>query len=55
MAYEVTDKGDVVIRDCQTNNIYSVNDIVDLVNNIRITRTDNLELKKGILDAVEDN
>lgn len=55
MVYEVDSKGSVVIRDCQTNDVYSVANIVDLVNNIRITRTDNLELKKGILDAVEDN
>lgn len=55
MVYEVTSKGNIIIRDCQTNDVYSVGDIVHLVNNIRLTRTDNLELKKGILDAVEDN
>jgi hypothetical protein len=53
MAYEVDSKGKVTIRDCQTNRTYKVEDIVDQVNAISITRTDNLELRKGILDAVE--
>lgn len=54
MVYEVNNNGNVVIRDCQTNTVYSVEDIVDSVDNIRITRTDNLELKKGVLNAVAD-
>lgn len=54
MAYEVNKDGSVVIRDCQTNRVYSVNDIASLVNNITITRTDNLELRKGILNAVKE-
>lgn len=53
MVYEVNNKGKVTIRDCQTNRTYRVEDIVDQVNAISITRTDNLELRKGILDAVE--
>lgn len=53
MVYEVDNKGKVTIRDCQTNRTYRVEDIVDQVNAISITRTDNLELRKGILDAVE--
>lgn len=53
MVYEVDSKGKVTIRDCQTNKKYNVEDIVDRVNAISITRTDNLELRKGILDAVE--
>lgn len=53
MVYEVDSKGKVTIRDCQTNKKYNVEDIVDKVNAISITRTDNLELRKGILDAVE--
>lgn len=53
MVYEVDGKGKVTIRDCQTNKTYSVESIVDHVNAISITRTDNLELRKGILDAVE--
>ena len=54
MVYEVNDNGAVVIRDCQTNNVYDVGDIAGLVNHISITRTDNLELRKGIMNAVVD-
>ena len=54
MAYEVDAKGVVRIRDCQTNRVYQVSDLTDKVKNIIITRTDNLELKKSILNAVED-
>lgn len=53
MVYEVDSKGKVTIRDCQTNKKYTVESIVKHVNGISITRTDNLELRKGILDAVE--
>lgn len=55
MVYEVDGKGNVIIRDCQTNKKYTVESIVEHVNAISITRTDNLELRKGILDAVEPN
>lgn len=55
MVYEVDSKGKVTIRDCQTNKKYTVESIVKHVNGISITRTDNLELRKGILDAVESN
>lgn len=55
MVYEVDGKGNVTIRDCQTNKKYTVDAIVEHVNAISITRTDNLELRKGILDAVEQN
>lgn len=55
MVYEVDSKGEVTIRDCQTNKKYTVESIVKHVNGISITRTDNLELRKGILDAVESN
>lgn len=53
MVYEVDSKGEVTIRDCQTNKKYTVDSIVKHVSGISITRTDNLELRKGILDAVE--
>lgn len=55
MVYEVNNKGEITIRDCQTNDIYRMEDIVGVVDHITITRTDNLTLKKGILKAVEDN
>ena len=55
MAYEVDGTGKVTIRDCQTNTVYRVEDIVDSVSRIAITRTDNLKLKKDIVKAVEEN
>lgn len=55
MAYEVDKSGKVKIRDCQTNDVYDVEDIVGSVSRISITRTDNLKLKKGVLKAVEGN
>lgn len=55
MVYEVDGKGKVTIRDCQTNTIRTLDDLVKQVSGISITRTDNLELRKGILDAVESN
>ena len=55
MAYDIDETGKVYIRDCQTNNTYRLEDIVDSVSRISITRTDNLKLKKGVLKAVESN
>lgn len=55
MIYEVDSKGKITIRDCQTNSVHRVEELVGIVNKITITRTDNLELKEGILKCVEDN
>ena len=55
MVYEVDGKVKVTIRDCQTNTVRTLDDLVKQVSGISITRTDNLELRKGILDAVESN
>jgi len=55
MVYEVDKKGKVQIRDCQTNRIYNIEDVVDSVSRISITRTDNLEMQKEILKCVEAN
>ena len=55
MVYEVLDNGGVIIRDSQVNQVYNMSDLVGLVNQITITRTDNLKLKKDILKTVEDN
>lgn len=55
MMYEVLDNGGVIIRDSQVDRVYNMSDLVGLVDKITITRTDNLKLKKSILDTVEDN
>lgn len=55
MVYEVDKKGEITIRDCQINRSYKLDDIVDVVNNISITRTDNLKLKKNVVNCVETN
>lgn len=55
MAYDIDENGKVRVRDCQTNTVYNLEDIVDSVSHISITRTDNLKLKKGVLSAVEGN
>ena len=55
IVYEVNSKGKVVIRDSQTNDTYSLEELAPNVKKVRITRTDNLKLKKGILGAVTEN
>lgn len=54
MVYEVRGNS-VIIRDCQTNKTYTPDEIGRSANQVTITRTDNLKLKKGILKTVEDN
>ena len=53
--YEVDKKGKVTIRDSQTYDEYSLDELAPYVKKVRITRTDNLQLKEGILDAVVTN
>lgn len=56
MVYETNAKGKVTIRDCQTNDTYTVQDIVDMgVSDVFYMRTDNLELSENILDTFEEN
>ena len=58
MIYEVDGKGKVTVRDAQTNRVYDLSEFESgshAVNRIAITRTDNLKLKKGILNVVENN
>lgn len=55
IVYEVNSKGKVVIRDSQTNDTYSLEELAPKVKKVRIARTDNLKLKKGILGAVTEN
>lgn len=58
IVYEVNKDGKVIIRDSQTWDEYELDELANRVDKVRFCRTDNLELKKGILDAVktdEDN
>ena len=55
IVYDVDDKGKVTIRDSQTCDEYGLDELASRVSKVRICRTDNLELKEGILNAVEAN
>ena len=55
IVYEVDKKGNVTIRDSQTYDAYSLDELAHSVNKVRISRTDNLRLKENILDAVTIN
>lgn len=55
IVYEVNNKGNVVIRDSQTYDEYSLDELADRVKRVQIVRTDNLQVKKDILNAVETN
>lgn len=55
MAYETDDKGNISILDCQTNEYVDLDELSDYVDEAYIVRTDNLNLKRGVLDAVEEN
>lgn len=55
IVYEVGIKGKVVIRDSQTLDEYTLDELAPKVKKVRIARTDNLQLKKGILGAVKEN
>lgn len=53
MAWEITD-GEVLIRDCQTNDIYTIEQITPYTNTTVVFRTDNVDLNPEILDCVEN-
>ena len=55
IVYEVDTKGEITIRDSQTYDEYSLDELANRVNSIQMVRTDNLSLKEGILDAVTSN
>ena len=55
IVYEVDSKGKVTIRDSQTYDEYSVDELASRVNYVTVTRTDNLKLKKEILNTVKPN
>lgn len=52
MAYEVTN-GEVIIRDCQVNEKFSLDAVVMVSDEVHYYRTDNLELTDKILKAVK--
>lgn len=54
--YEVNNDGKVIIRDSQTYDEYSLDELAGRVSRVRICRTDNLKLKNSsILNAVKTN
>lgn len=55
MAYEVDSKGKVHILDPQTNSVVDEDKLPDLISYANYARTDNLKLKKGVLDTVAPN
>lgn len=55
IVYEVDLSGNVIIRDSQTYDEYSLDELAHNVSQVQITRTDNLELKEEILSAVRPN
>lgn len=55
IVYEVDNKGKITIRDSQTYDEYSLDELAPRVKKVRIARTDNLQLKEGILGAVTTN
>lgn len=55
IVYEVNKNGSVTIRDSQTYDVYSLDEIANNVQKVRISRTDNLQLKEDILAAVVPN
>lgn len=56
MAYEIDSTGRAIIRDCQVNKTYTVEEIVSKgVSDVMYMRTDNLELNEKILNTVERN
>lgn len=55
IVYEVDKSGEITIRDSQTYDEYGLDELADRVSRVRICRTDNLQLKEGILGAVTTN
>lgn len=48
------ENGEVVIRDCQTNNIYNLDRYTDIIDDFSYIRTDNLELNDEIYKTVRN-
>lgn len=55
IVYEVDNSGKVTIRDSQTYDKYDVSELANKVGRVRICRTDNLQVKPSIKNAVETN
>lgn len=57
MTYEINSNGKAIVRDCQTNDTYKTDGDFDVIarntGHAEIVRTDNLELRKEILDNVK--
>lgn len=55
IVYEVDNSGKVTIRDSQTYDKYDTSELASKVSSVSITRTDNLQVKKDITNAVVEN
>lgn len=55
IVYEVDVNGKVTIRDSQTYDEYDLSELASKVSQVRICRTDNLQLKEDILKTVRPN
>lgn len=55
VAYTVGENNEVTVRDTQSNDTYTLNDLIERSDYIRYTRTDNLELTEECLEYVTDN
>lgn len=55
MAYETDANGKATIIDCQTNEYVNFDKLAQSSTDVYFVRTDHLELKKGVLEAVEKN
>lgn len=55
IVYEVDNAGKVTIRDSQTYDKYDVSELASRVSTVQITRTDNLQVKRDITNAVTTN
>lgn len=53
VAYTVEENHKITVRDTQTNDVYSLQDLLEVSDYIRYTRTDNLELSEECLRYVE--
>lgn len=53
VAYTVGDNHEITVRDTQTNDTYTIEDLLELSDYIRYTRTDNLEFSEECLQYVE--
>lgn len=55
MVYETDSRGNVTVRDCQTNQKIDIDRLAKQVIDVNYVRTDNLELQEGVLETIDKN